>query len=69
MFVAYLYKLAIQMTGLPNPWSLGQQYKLEFKSLNRGSCSRKGLISEIKKLAVISLAYLTIIPPESLVHP
>jgi hypothetical protein len=27
MFVAYRYKLAIQVTGLPNPWSLGHQYE------------------------------------------
>ena len=45
--------------------------KQEFKSLNRGSCSGKGLVSEMKNhnLAVISLAYLTVIPPESLAHP
>ena len=27
MFVQYFYKLAIQMIGLPNLWSLGQQYE------------------------------------------
>ena len=67
MFVPYLYKLAIQMTGLPNPWSLGQQYETGI----RGSCSAKGLVSEMENhsLAVISLAYLTVIPPDSLAHP